>query len=240
MEHGILQYHYVFRLEDGQSKEFVINLDDRTLALIASPGADLPVWARLENSKCVNCPLQGVEYCPIAVNFAGVVEAFTDLQSHMHATIFVESPHRTYAKATSIQQGLSSIFGIYMVTSGCPIMDQLRPNVAFHLPFATPSETASRTIGMYLTAQFFRAKHGMTADWSLDGLVFLYSQISHVNRGMSRRLLTTTHSDAGVNAIAILHAFGDMLRDGAIDYLNQIEVYYQSLVNVGSQTGGSP
>lgn len=101
------------------------------------------------------------------------------------------------------------MLGIYMVTSNCPIMDQLRPMVRFHLPFATPFESVYRTIAMYLIGQFLISKGGGEADWDLDGLRAIYKDISIVNKGISQRLSAASRRDANMNALVILNSFGD-------------------------------
>ena len=137
----------------------------------------------------------------------------------------MKAPERTYEEDTRLQQGLSSIVGLYMVTSNCPIMDQLRPMVRFHLPFATSEETLYRAVSMYLTKQYFAMRRGETPDWELEKLAQIYSAISVVNAGMSRRLRQASTKDANANALIILSAFGETvgvsLKDGVgnIEYL---------------------
>ncbi|MEK7768273.1 MAG: hypothetical protein AAB286_00960, partial [Pseudomonadota bacterium] len=107
-------------------------------------------------SHCSNCPLgDSVEYCPVAVNLSRVVETFRDNNSFEQTSVTVEAPERTYSKNVQLQKGISSLIGMIMVTSDCPIMDNLRPNARFHLPFATSMETFYRTVSMYFTAQYF-------------------------------------------------------------------------------------
>lgn len=57
---------------------------------------------------------------------------------------------RTYSKDTLLQQGLASLLGIVMTTSGCPVLEPLKPMVRFHLPFATLTETVYRMVSMCL------------------------------------------------------------------------------------------
>lgn len=143
----------------------------------------------------------------------------------MGTRVVVKAPERTYEEDTTLQQGLSSIVGLYMVTTNCPIMDQLRPMVRFHLPFATSEETLYRAVSMYLTKQYYAMRRGETPDWELEKLAQIYSAISVVNAGMSQRLKQASTKDANVNALIILSAFGDTagvsLKDGVgkIEYL---------------------
>jgi hypothetical protein len=157
------------------------------------------------------------------VNLSSLVESFKNSPSFESTTVTVQAPERTYVKQTSLQQGLSSIIGIYMVTSGCPVMDQLRPNVRFHLPFATMEETTYRAVSMYLAAQYFRMRRGETPDWTLERLAEVYKGVWLVNRGMAQRLAHASSKDANVNAVIVLSTFGSNLDDYLDDSLEKIE-----------------
>jgi hypothetical protein len=52
-------------------------------------------------------------------------------------------------------------------------------------------------------------KRGKEPDWELKGLREIYKAVNQVNKGMSQRLLDATKKDANVNAVVILHSFGD-------------------------------
>ncbi len=139
----------------------------------------------------------------------------------------MKAPERTYEEDTRLQQGLSSIVGLYMVTSNCPIMDQLRPMVRFHLPCATREETLYRAVSMYLTKQYYAMRRGETPDWELEKLAQIYNAISVVNAGMSRRLRQASTKDANVNALIILSAFGDTVGVSIKDGVGNIEYLFK-------------
>jgi hypothetical protein len=205
-----ISFRYTFEFENGSAKTFEIVLDDDTLELVPEKDIPKPEWAKLGFFPCEHCPLDPhVEYCPVAVNLSHIVSEFKDSVSHEKTKVTVETPERTYFKATTLQKGLSSIIGIYMVTSNCPVMDKLRPMVRFHLPFATPTETMFRTVSTYLTGQFLVMRDGKKPDWELQNLVEIYKAVSAVNKGMSHRLSNASIKDANVNAVIILHSFGD-------------------------------
>ncbi len=221
-----LLYRYTFQFEDETVKQFETRLDARTLELLPQRELPKPEWTKLKYCQCENCPLgDEVEYCPVAVNLSELVETFKDFISYVNTRVVVKAPERTYEEDTTLQKGLSSIVGLYMVTSNCPIMDQLRPMVRFHLPFATSEETLYRAVSMYLTRQYFAMRRGETPDWELEKLAQIYSAISVVNAGMSRRLRQASTKDANANALIILSAFGETvgvsLKDGVgnIEYL---------------------
>ena len=171
-----LTYNYTFKLENEAAKTFDVHLDDKTLSALQPQRDSHPEWTALSCCKCPNCPLDEEEHphCPIAVNLVEPVEFFKAMPSYQEIDVRLETDERTYTKQTTVQKGLSSLLGIYMVTSGCPVMDKLRPMVRFHLPFATPQETAYRAVAMYLLAQYFLHRRGKEPDWELKDLIRLY------------------------------------------------------------------
>lgn len=224
---GPVRYCYTFRFADGSEKRFEINLDPVTLALIPSADSFTPDWTKLGYHQCEKCPLnEKAAHCPVAVNLAGLVESFKDTLSHEDISVTVETAHRTYSRRTSLQQGLSSIIGIYMVTSNCPVMDKLRPNARYHLPFASSEETMYRAISMYLTAQYFRMKRGEAPDWTLEHFSEIYQGVWLVNRGMTERISHASVKDANANAVIVLSTFGSALDSYLQECLGQIAPFF--------------
>jgi hypothetical protein len=148
MDEESIRFIYIYQFSDGASKHFDIRLDRSNLLLQARRPADLPLWSLLTFEKCEICPLLETEhaYCPVAANLAGVVEEFRNLLSHEKVSVTVVCEDRLYAKDTTVQGGLSPLLGIIMTTSGCPVMEQLKPMVRFHLPFASLDETIFRAV----------------------------------------------------------------------------------------------
>ncbi|MDD8018020.1 MAG: hypothetical protein PHP42_06575 [Bacteroidota bacterium] len=226
-----VSFRYKFTFENGQEKQFGITLDDSTLELIPSSKTEPPDWTKLDFHPCDNCPLIGkVSHCPVAVNLALLVDEFRDVVSYEHAVIVVETLERTYSKDSTVQKGLSSIIGICMVTSNCPIMDELRPMTRFHLPFATTKETLFRAVSYYLTRQYFVMKDGKEPDWNLNQLIEIYKQVSIVNIGITRRVAQASQKDANVNAIVILHSYGDSVPYFIEDGLNEIKYLFKKFL----------
>lgn len=208
-----IKFRYKFQFDDGTEKQFDALLDARTLQLLKSPIHHRPEWTKLKYQQCENCPLgDSEEYCPVAVNLSHLVDEFKFSTSYDKTWVVVEAPERTYAQETSVQNGLASIMGIYMVTSNCPVLDKLRPMVRMHLPFATAMESIYRTVSMYLIAQFFRMQNGKEPDWKMEKLVELYKDIAKVNKGLWARLSKASSFDANVNAVIVLNTFGDAIR----------------------------
>ncbi len=227
----VLRFAYTFRLPDGTQRHFDIRLDAESLMSLPTLDAPQPAWTKLAYFQCANCPLSDdVERCPVAVNLAAVVETFKDAVSFESTTVTVETAERVYEKTTTLQKGLSSIIGIYMVTSNCPVMDRLRPMVRFHLPFASVDETIYRAVAMYLVAQYFRMRRGRRPDWQLQHLADIYGDVAKVNAGMMERLRHASTEDANVNALTILSEQGEMIPMFLEESLAEMEHLFRDLI----------
>jgi len=208
-ENKDLSFQYRFIFGRGLEKEFNVKLDNKTLNLIQTKKESYPKWTELKYLKCSNCPLDENQhlFCPIAIDLVGLVDFFRDMISYIEVDLLIQSEERRYIKHTTLQQGISSLVGIYMVTSGCPIMEKLKPMVRYHLPFATLRETQYRMISMYLLAQYFLHKRGKEPDWELKNLVKVYDDIRIVNKGFFQRLAHIKIKDATLNALIKLDMF---------------------------------
>ena len=202
-----IEYHIQF--EDGPTLDFDVNLDNTTLELKQEPPVNLPDWTKLSHEQCPHCPLSTEKHprCPIAVNLLKIIDTFKDTISYSKVKVEIVTKARTYKKDTAAQDVLSSLIGIYMVTSGCPVMDKLRPMVRMHLPFATMEETTYRAITMHLMAQYFLYKKGKEPDWDLKHLVKIYEDVAEVNKAFLKRIKGIAKQDAGLNAIFRLNCY---------------------------------
>jgi hypothetical protein len=206
---GNITFDYKFVLGDGKEKHFNVTLEGHSLNLILPVEEQYPDWTKLGFFKCPNCPIEDGEdsRCPIAVSLVSLIDFFKASLSYEEADVIIETSDRKYVKHTALQEGLSSLVGIYMVTSGCPVMEKLKPMVRFHLPFATEEETKYRVMSMYLMAQFFRYKNGREPDWDMKRLVDIYEDIRLVNKNFCQRLQHIRVKDASVNALVNLDCF---------------------------------
>jgi hypothetical protein len=221
-----INYHFLFK--DG-SEEFVpVNLRLKDLSYIAEGEVNHPPWARLDFNKCENCPLNAKEhpYCPVAVSIGDVIPKFKDRKSFETVLLRVTTPERVFEKVTPLQQGLGSLLGIFMVTTGCPHMRTLRPMARFHLPFATVEETVYRAATTYLLAQYFRMKKNLTPDWDLKSLAREYENIQTVNMGITDRLRSISEEDANANAIVVLDVFAKALPSSIFVDLRELEYLF--------------
>jgi len=193
---------------------YPLTLDSKTLNLIQKAPHDTPPeWTRLECGQCSNCPLKPTEvsHCPIAVNLSGLAEFFKGELSTRRVKAEVKTEERTYSKETDLQDVLFSIFGAIMATSGCPVMDFLKPMARFHLPFATIEEHLTRSTSFYLLKQYFKHKRGENPDLDLKKLNEHYQEVRTVNSDFFKRIAQVAVKDADKNAMVILDAISQLL-----------------------------
>lgn len=210
---NVLKYVYTFVFNDGKEKKFEILLDKQTLNIISTKQNSSAEWARRYNFNCANelCNTMNEEYCPIAVNIDNIIQFFSDINSYETVKIYAEVDERTYFKETSVQKGVSSLMGIIMPTSGCPVLAKLKPLTRFHLPFASIEETEFRVIGMYLFVQYMIMQRGGTPDWEMKKLKKIYEEILKINRTLSEKVANLENKDASINAIVALDNFAQFI-----------------------------
>ncbi|MFC1829457.1 DUF6901 family protein [Thermodesulfobacteriota bacterium] len=212
-----IDYEFVFSKLDR--KFYHILLDPETISIVRPEPESLPSWTKLEHQQCKECPLKPTEhlYCPIAVNIFEIVEEFKEMISYTECLVRCTTPERIYLKKTTIMEGLSSIFGIIMATSDCPVMDFFKPMARFHLPFSSVEETTVRVVSMFILQQYF--EHGKDGNLNLDmeQLVQQYDRVNSVNEGLFTRIRSLGNKDADKNAIIMLHSLSQILSSD-IDY----------------------
>lgn len=217
---------YQFSFADGHREVTELSLAADTLQLISERSTSEQSWTRLEHEQCRNCPLNSAEspHCPVALQLEPVVETFATRVSHETVDVRIECEDRVYLKKLPLAEGLSSLVGMIMVTSGCPVMDQLRPMVNTHLPFATCEETTFRAFQMMLMGQYFRVRNGEPVGDPKAELVELYGEIRKVNANFKDRLQSAETRDANVTALINLDNYAFMLSADILEeFLDELE-----------------
>ncbi len=227
-EKNHLTIEYIFSFDDGHKATFLIKLDSGTLRYVSEKNDHPPEWARLEYEQCPNCTLRKEEtpYCPVAKNLNHIIPSFSEVKSFDTVLVLVKTDERNFAKKTSIQRGLSSMLGIYMVTTGCPVLSKLKPMVRHHLPFATVEETIFRSASTYLLGQYFKYKKGQIADLDLAGLAKIYEEIQTVNIALADRLRAIPAKDANLNALVVLDVFAKEMPYSVESSLKDLEYLF--------------
>ena len=227
----VLYYKYKFTLEDNTKKEFLIELDRKTLKLVnAAPQTELPQWTELNLEKCPHCTLDPAKnkYCPVAVNIINIVDFFKAHISYIKADVSIETNERNYSKQqVQLQKGVSSLMGIYMVVNDCPVMSKLKPMVLYHLPFASLDETRYRMVTLYLFAQYYLEHKGRKPDWNMKNFIKIYDDVRIVNEHITKRLINIEKEDTVSNAIVRLDCLAGFTQFSVNDLFKDVEQVFE-------------
>ena len=226
---------YRFVLENGETEEFVVELDEKTANIQLEEKEEYPEWTRLSFRQCRNCPLKEDKspYCPVAIVLLDIIEPFERLLSFNKVQLEIELPERTIISQTSAQKAISSLMGLLIGSSGCPRTAFFRPMARFHLPVSSLEETIYRAASAYMLGQYFLDKRGETFDQKLAGLKMVYEHIHTVNTSIADRIRAASTTDSTLNALIILDLFSHALPLAVDQSLESIEPlfddYFKSL-----------
>lgn len=200
-----LTYNFLF--EDGSSWNYELHFDNAN-NFIPKKETEIKDWTRLGFHQCSHCPLkkETSPQCPIARNLDTMVEDSKLTLSYVRALVTVESPERTYRKECATQEGLRSLFGVIMASSGCPHLDWLRPLTRFHLPFADADETLFRILSLQLLEGYLSGDEAKLVE-SSKRIKERYKAVETVNHSFINRVQSYCQADADKNAIAALDIY---------------------------------
>ena len=231
MENVSIQY--CFTLKDGSKEIYDLQLDAENLELQGNMPETPPSWTSLDYHQCPHCPLTPDTHpqCPVAANIVNIVEPFDRLLSYDEVHVDVTTEERMISLETTAEEGISSLMGLVMATSGCPHCAFFRPMARFHLPLANPAETIYRAASMYLLAQYFLKQAGHDADLDLKGLTEIYRNVQIVNAALAKRLRAATETDSSLNAIVLLDMFAKTLSHAIKDSLEEIRYLFEPFLS---------
>jgi len=221
---------YRFTLANGARETFDLHLDRNTLQLQNFTPDVLPPWTKLDYYQCHHCPFTASEQpdCPVAANIVPIVLLFEKLLSYDAIHVDIITREREISQDTTAQRAISALMGLVMATSGCPHMSFFKPMARFHLPLASEEETLYRATSMYLLAQYFLKKDGITSEISLDGLTTIYRNIQIVNTTIAKRIRASSVTDSSVNAIVLLDMNAKAVAYEIKDHLEDIRYLFSS------------
>ena len=225
-----LFFHYKLTLSDGKVLEFTLEIDGATETFIPAIDQSPPFWSQLDYQQCENCPLSKEQspQCPVAINLMPLIELCSSLVSYENVKMELITSERTVSHDnTTLQRVLSSILGLIMATTACPHTEYLKPMARFHLPLASPEETIYRTTSMFLLAQYFRHKAGLTTTLELDELTDIYHNLQVVNRALARRFRAAISEDATLNAIILLDLLSQSVTWSIEDGLEELRYLFK-------------
>ena len=228
-----IKYQYDFVFPDGHLESFNIVLDGSTLDPVAPLADNLPDWTRLKFEVCKNCPLDPVDhpYCPLAARLEPVISKMGTVLSHDDVEVKVTLDERTITRSCTAQEGLSTLMGIIIATSGCPNTSFFKPMARFHLPFANTEETLYRATSMYMLGQYFRWHNDKGFDMDMKGLLKFYEGVSIVNHKMAKRINAERREDGAINALVLLDMFAMTIPDSLDEVLEEMEPLFAPYIN---------
>jgi len=231
MNETLYRIRYLFNFENQNSHRFDLSLDPRSIVIVEAGLEKPPSWTALDYHQCRCCPLDKKEHpnCPLAVNMAKIVSRFKEIISHAPCTVRCITPERTYIKKTTVTEGLSSILGIVMATSNCPVMELFKPMARFHLPFSTLEETLVRSTSLYLLRQYFEYTKKRSPDLGLKKFNEHYQKVQQVNNGLFSRINGLNKKDSDKNAILVFHSLAQILSMEIKTNLQSIEHLFSPL-----------
>lgn len=211
---------YEFELEGGQKYRVEVGED----GVVGNTGKDAqhPAWTQLENGKCHACTLdaQTHPHCPVALQIERVAGTFSKILSVSRVKVTVLTERRNYVWTCDAQGALTSLYGLIMARSACPMLSRMRPLADTHLPFSTAEESLTRVVGSYLIKQHFLYEEGKVApDWGLAGVIRLYEELEGVNKDLVMRLRAASEADSNLNAVVSFHALSGVFAIGLKDLL---------------------
>ena len=220
---------YEFILPDGDQERFEIIMDSRTMELIRPRADHQPDWTRLEYEQCPHCPLtpDTHPHCPVALNLVPAIASFDHLMSFEMLDIRVISDNRNVFLKTSAQEGISSLMGILIAGSSCPLTHFFKPMARFHLPFSTRNETMWRATATFLLAKYFTPVGLREKDMTLKELTRIYNDVTHLNDAIVQRIRAAASRDSTVNALVHLDVFAKFFAPPLEDSLKQLKAVFE-------------
>ena len=215
----VLEFKYCFTLPDGSDETWNVQLDKTKITLIDDPSRHFPFWTKLDFHQCPHCPLalDTHPHCPLAVSLVDLVTQFDRVLSYDKIQLRVTTEERVIFQETTAQKGISSLMGLLMATSGCPVTSFFRPMARFHLPLASDKETIYRATSMYLLAQYYIKRENGIADFDLIGFKKHYESIDIVNSNIASRLRSAVKTDSMINALVLLDSYAKGFSSFSID-----------------------
>ena len=220
---------YQFKLPNNHQEKFELIFDAQSIEIVTNLQSPPPFWTDLEYHQCPHCPLRSESHpsCPVALNLSTAIVRFDRLMSFDAVEVTVTSTERQVIQKTTAQEGISSLMGLLIAGSSCPLTHFFKPMARFHLPFANKDETMWRAAATFLLARYFTEKGLQPKDMTLQGLVKIYDDIAKLNDYVVERLRTATSRDSAVNALVHLDVYAKFLTPPLEDTLDHIKSVFK-------------
>ncbi len=194
---------YEFLFDNGRKQSFPVDTERPAATSETREGQVPERWTLLDHCQCPNCPLKKDKsrYCPAALDLQGVFEACKKEAAFQKVEVRVVTAPRTYSKKTGLEEGLRSMMGLIMATSGCPVLAELKPMALHHIPFSSNDEFVQRSVSIYVMQQYFNQREHLAVDWELKGLVERNKRLQVVNQALWQRVHAVCEGDSNLKAL---------------------------------------
>lgn len=219
---------YFFNFDDGKQLHFQVDLERQYAA--DTKLSQAPVWTKLTNNQCSNCPLSpnNFSHCPAALDLDKVMEKLQKIPAQTKLNIKVVTPEREYMKRVMLEEGVRALMGLIMATSACPVLGTYRTNARYHLPFASLEESVLRSASLYLMKQYFIAQEGGKPDWALKGFIQANEQLQLVNHAFWQRTMSAFQADSNCKALLSFFTLSSNMSASLPNQLNKMKrVFFQ-------------
>lgn len=215
-------YHCSFA--SGKQSAYNFSFDVHTFLSLHKPPEPWPEWTLLDYHRCPNCKLDVTQniHCPAAIHLSQIVADFHDLEASAPLEVKVVTKNRTVSLTSSSQSVLSSLMGMVLATSGCPVAAPFRPLARFHLPVSSDDETMYRVISMYLMSRFVVRRKGKTSGLELNGLLKIYRDMEQLNKALSNRVASCCKKDAVPSGLKRLNIYAHNMPLAMEEYLDRL------------------
>lgn len=219
------RYDYVFKTEDGRELAHTVWVDAATYLSHVDSDAPPPAWTEMAFQQCKGCNCSA-SHCPVAVRLVKPLQIYGAMESFAPVEVTVHSPNRVYYKKTDMQDGLRSLFGLLMATSGCPSMDVFRVLARHHMPFASFEENFFRVVGVYMLSNYFITQNQPAPALDLQGVRDIYERVAQVNHGIVTRIKQASEQDSALNAVVMWDSMSSLMSFNLEASLKELEAQF--------------
>ncbi len=223
-----MQIDYQFEFPDAPATRVAVELERKTDTRRLQQAPD---WTKLGHQQCQNCPLNPSvhSHCPAALDIHDLLGELPATASYKRIQVTVLTPQREYTKLVTVEEGVRSLMGLVMASSGCPVFGMLKPAARHHLPFASVEEQTLRMVSFYLMQQYFKAHEGKPPDWALTQLIHHFKTLQLVNHAFWQRITGHVSNDANARALLSFFTLSGNLSASIDQQLDQVYAqYFQS------------
>ncbi len=220
-----MKTHFQLKFSDDRLIEVEIEDKSSVDPGSLSPPPLAPLWVKLDNHQCPNCPFESEEvvYCPAAYDLQDIISKCTDLISYEEVTFTKLNRHGAVSTKTDVQKALFTVIAAVAINSACPILNNRRWVLDHYTLITTPENMFYLSLSSYLVKQFLISTTGKEADFELKGHVAYVEEIFIVWGSLLDRLRNVSEKDGSNNALVRLVVTASLLKNKRKDWIEELK-----------------